>query len=107
VIETFNANHWYAVPGQTWLRVLDAGVMLLGVVGTLSFFHFGRRLKLRQSEEDEKRPRVLQGLSKVGEVFLGITLGAVFAGIFSTALLALIDRMIVIGEGVSRLLGGL
>ncbi len=107
VIETFNANHWYAVPGQTWLRVLDAGVMLLGVVGTLSFFHFGRRLKLRRPEEDEKRPRVVQGLSKVGEVFIGITLGAVFAGIFSTALLALIDRMIVIGEGVSRLLGGL
>jgi hypothetical protein len=107
LIETFNANTWYAVPSQTWLRILDAVVMLLGVVGTLSFFHFGRRLKIRQPEEDQKRPKVLQGLSKVGEVFLGITLGTVFAGIFSTALLALIDRMIVIGESVTRLLGGL
>jgi CBS domain containing-hemolysin-like protein len=107
LIEVFDANTWYAVPGQIWLRVLDAVVMLLGVVSTLSFFHFGRRLKLRQPEEDEQRPKVLQGLSKVGEVFLGITLGAVFAGVFSTALLALIDRMIVVGEMVSRLLGGL
>lgn len=107
LIESFNANIWYAVPNLTWLRILDAIVMLLGVVGTLSFFHFGRRLNFRQSEEDQKRPKVLQGLSKVGEVFLGITLGAVFAGIFSTALLALIDRMIVIGESVMRMLGGL
>ncbi|MCB2214412.1 hypothetical protein KQH50_03340 [bacterium] len=107
LIESFNANIWYAVPSLTWLRILDAVVMLLGVVGTMSFFHFGRRLKLDRLEDDQKRPKVIQGLSKIGEVFLGITLGAVFAGIFSTALLALIDRMIVIGESVTQLLGGL
>lgn len=107
LVDAFDANTWYAVPGQTWLRILDAVVMFIGVAGTLSFFHIGRRLKIRKPEEESKRPRVMEALSKVGEVFLGISLGAVFAGIFSTALLALIDRMIVIGDTVTRLLGGL
>jgi hypothetical protein len=49
----------------------------------------------------------LQHLSKIGEVLLGITLGTVFAGIFSTALLALIDRIAALGDVIGQLLGGL
>ena len=81
--------------------------MILGVVGTLSYFHFGQPLKKDPHKSTEQRPKILQILSKVGEVFLGITLGAVFAGVFSTALLALIDRIAVIGEMIGQFLGGL
>lgn len=107
VIAAFDPADWYAVPEQTWLRVLDAGVMLLGAVGVLSYFHFGQKLKSHPPSDDDKRPALLEGLSKVGQVFLGITLGAVFAGVFSTALLALIDRLVFLGEAITRIMGGL
>jgi hypothetical protein len=107
VLDAFDPYRIYADPQLVWMRILDAGVMILGVVGTLSYFHFGQALKKNNRKNAEQRPRILQILSKVGEVFLGVTLGAVFAGVFSTALLALIDRIAVIGEMVGQLLGGL
>ena len=107
VIGAFDPGNLFQVPGQAWLRILDAVVMLVGVIGTLSYFHFGRKLKPGKAGDGTKRPLVLQGLSKVGEIFIGITLGAVFAGVFSTALLALIDRLVVIGDMVTQLLGGI
>jgi hypothetical protein len=73
----------------------------------LSTFHFGRKLKPKAQEEQRERPKVLEGLSKVGQVFMGITLGAIFAGVFSTALLALIDRMAFLGEAFQKIIGGL
>ena len=107
MLDAFDPYRIYADSQLVWVRILDAGVMILGVVGTLSYFHFGQPLKVLNRGDENTRPRVLQVLSKVGEVFLGITLGAVFAGVFSTALLALIDRVAVIGDMISQLLGGL
>lgn len=107
VIEAFDPVEWYRVPQETWLRILDAVAMLLGAVGTLSYFHFGRKFKVHSKMDESRRPLILEGLGKVGQVFVGITLGAVFAGVFSTALLALIDRLIFLGEAVTQLMGGL
>jgi hypothetical protein len=107
VLDAFDPYRIYADPQLVWMRIVDAGVMILGVVGTLSYFHFGQPLKKDPHKSTEQRPKILQILSKVGEVFLGITLGAVFAGVFSTALLALIDRIAVIGEMIGQFLGGL
>jgi len=106
VINTFDPNAWYAVPEETWLRIADGVVMLLGTIGTLSFFYFGRKWTHNGIKGEEKRPRVFQLLSKVGQVFIGITLGTAFAGVFSTALLALIDRIFVLGEFIRHLFGG-
>jgi len=77
--------------------------MLVGTVATLSYFHFGRKRKSTIEEEMEKRPAILEGLSKVGQVFIGISLGAVFAGVFSSSLLALIDRILFIGQFITNL----
>lgn len=107
VLDAFDPARWYEIPGQTWLRILDAAVMLLGTVGTLSYFHFGRKFKTGSKDEETQRPLLLEGLSKVGQVFIGITLGAVFAGIFSTALVALIDRLIFLGVFIIQLTGGM
>ena len=107
VIEGFDPAHWYTVPEQTWLRIADAFVMLLGTVSVLSYFHFGGKFKPKKMGDEHKRPAVLESLSKVGQVFLGIVLGAVFAGVFSTALLALIDRLAFLGEAIQQFMGGL
>ncbi len=106
VVLGFDPAGWYAAPGRPWMRILEAGLMLVGVIGTLSYFHFGRRTQIGPSSTGESRPRLLEAMSKVGKVFIGISLGAVFAGIFSSALLAMIDRILYIGEWIIRLTGG-
>jgi len=105
VVEAFDPAQWYADPSRTWLRILEAVVMLAGVVGTLSYFHFGRKRTPANAIEETQRPRVFEALGKVGQVFIGITLGAVFAGLFSSALFALIDRIIFIREMIVLLIG--
>ena len=105
IIDSFDPASWYAAPGQPWLQILDSVVMLVGTVGTLSFFHFGRKGKPQTEEDLTKRPLIFEMLSKIGQIFIGITLGAVFAGVFSSALLALIDRMLFIGAFIANLIG--
>lgn len=106
VIEAFDPAGWYAVPGRSWLRVMDAVVMLVGVIGTLSYFHFGKRRSTDDVVESPDPPRLMRTLGKVGQVFIGITLGAVFASVFSSALIALIDRVLFVGEIILKLIGG-
>jgi hypothetical protein len=105
VVNAFDPAGWYQTPVVPWLRMAEAVVMLVGVLGTLSYFHFGRR-RGDQKDQTQVRPLFFEGLAKVGEVFIGIALGTVFAGVFSTALQAMIDRLLLIGEFVMRLMGG-
>ncbi len=53
MLDAFDPYRIYADPQLVWMRILDAGVMILGVVGTLSYFHFGQPLKkLNQGDEN-------------------------------------------------------
>jgi hypothetical protein len=106
VIDAFDPAGWYAVPDRTWLRVTDAVVMLVGVIGTLSYFYFGKRRRTEDAVESADPPQLMKTLGKVGQVFIGITLGAVFASVFSSALIALIDRVLFIGEIILKFMGG-
>lgn len=105
IIEPFDPDNLYPNSGQSWLNILDAAVMLVGTVGTLSYFYFGRKLKPKTDLDLTKRPLIFEVLSKIGQVFIGITLGAVFAGVFSSALLALIDRILFMGQFITNLIG--
>ncbi len=105
IINLFDPTTLTEPSGQSWLRIVDAVVMLVGTIGTLSFFYFGRKRKPKNEIDLTKRPMIFEILSKVGEVFIGITLGAVFASIFSSTLLALIDRVLFIGQFISNLIG--
>jgi hypothetical protein len=65
-------------------------IILVGTVTTLLFFHFGIRSR---KDQPAQRPRWIQDLSQVGLVFIAITFGSLFAGVYSAALTALIERM--------------
>jgi len=106
IIDLFDASRWQAGTTVPGLAIAEAVVMLLGVVGTLSYFHFGRKLRVRREDDRSERPFLLEAWGKVGQVFIGITLGAIFAGVFSSALTALIDRILDITQFVKMLLGG-
>lgn len=105
VIDSFDPTKLSVTTGQGWMNIIDAVVMLIGTVSTLSYFYFGRKRRPETESDFRKRPAVFEGLSKIGQVFIGITLGAVFAGVFSSALLALIDRILIIGQFITNLIG--
>jgi hypothetical protein len=76
---------------------LDAGayflrglIILVGTVTTLLFFYYGAHTRKDQPAE---RPRWIRDLGQVGLVFIAITYGVLFAGVYAAALTALIERV--------------
>ncbi len=86
-IHLFNLSEPTAEPG---LRLLEGILTLTGAVTTLAYFQFSARTRADQSI---RRSAIVEAAAAVGQVFIGITLGALFAGIFTSALSALIDRV--------------
>jgi len=75
---------------ETWLeRLLFGLIMLAGTITTLVYFHFGAKA----SPGGPQRARLVVWLGRIGQVFIAITLGVLFAGVFAAALTALIERM--------------
>ena len=72
------------------IRVIEAILILLGTLSTLIFFHFSTRA---QRATEVKRAKWIETLSKIGQVFIAITFGALFAGVYLTAIAALVDRL--------------
>lgn len=60
--------------------------MLVGTVTTLAYFHFGAHPRKNRPPQ---RLRFIVTLSKVGEWFIAITFGALFAGVYLAAATAL------------------
>ncbi len=72
------------------LTLIEAVLVLIGTVCTLAYFHFGARIK---NEQAPSRPFFVETLAQVGQLFLAVTLGSLFAGVFSAAITALIERL--------------
>jgi hypothetical protein len=64
--------------------------ILAGTVTTLMYFYFGARSAV--PNQPPRRSGFIETLAQGGQVFIGITLGALFAGVYSAALSALIER---------------
>lgn len=85
-----------------WWGLLEAIAIFLGVVAVLAFFQERQRKMFGKTENSV----VLTGMSKLGQVFLGITFGALFVGLLSSALIALIGNLTTIVDFFRTLLGG-
>jgi len=77
-------------PANLGLQLLGGFVMLVGTVTTLAYFHFSAKPKPGQPVS---RPKFVQFLSKIGQVFIAITLGAIYAGVLAASVTALIERL--------------
>jgi hypothetical protein len=103
--------------GETGLeRLTNVLLVLIGTVGTLAYFGFGAR----RGEEDKPRyawrpfgtPLGSIGLPWpllpfVGEMFISIAFGVMFAGALSASLLYLTERLQFLAAAITTLLGGL
>jgi hypothetical protein len=73
------------------VEVAFNGIFILaGTVFTLIYFHFGAR---PQADGSMRRFGLIEILASGGHIFIGITLGAIFAGVYAAALTALIERI--------------
>jgi hypothetical protein len=76
--------------GQFWLeRIFEGTFMLIGTVTALTYFHFGAKA----TATGPQRGKLVSLLSWVGQIFIAITFGVLFAGVFMAALTALIERL--------------
>jgi hypothetical protein len=76
--------------GQYQLEHLGEGiVMLIGTVTALAYFHFGAKA----TASGPRRGKLVGIISWVGQIFIAITFGVLFAGVFMAALTALIERL--------------
>jgi len=69
-------------------QIISAIFMLLAAISVLAYFKFGRNPS-QPSGTKEKRSFFVQ----LGKMFIAISLGAIFAGVFSASLTALIERL--------------
>jgi hypothetical protein len=72
-----------------WTAIFEAFMMLLGVISVLFFFHHRNK---RETSNESPQPW-LDGIRAVGQMFIGISFGAIFVGLFSTGLTALIATL--------------
>jgi len=71
------------------LRIAEGIFFLVGTLATLAYFNFSAREK-RKGEPG--RGDLAAIAASIGQVFIAITLGAVFAGVLSAAFTALVER---------------
>ncbi|MGE5251189.1 MAG: hypothetical protein ACM3QS_13370 [Bacteroidota bacterium] len=70
--------------------LLNGSFILVGVVTSLAYFHFNAR---SLPDGSLRRFRLLEGIAWAGGVFIAITLGVIFAGVFQASLTAFIERI--------------
>jgi hypothetical protein len=70
-------------------RIFEGVFLLVGTVTALAYFHFGAKA----TATGPQRGKLVGILSWVGQIFIAITFGVLFAGVFMAALTALIERL--------------
>ncbi len=81
---------------------INALIILVGTITTLVFFQWG--MGRRVEGEPNQRPVIMEYVSTVGQGFLVVTLGVLFAGVYLASLSALIDRIRFLWETILTLL---
>lgn len=76
--------------GAALAQAAGGFVLLFGTMTSLAYFHFGAR---RSGQVNLRQPKVVSLFARIGQVFIAITLGALFAGVIAAALTALIERL--------------
>jgi hypothetical protein len=88
-INLFNLQAIWNENRSVGFALLNGLIILIGSLATLAYFQFSAR----SSSGTGQRPVWLQSIAAVGQVFIAVALGAVFAGVYAAALTALIERI--------------
>jgi hypothetical protein len=86
----------------TFLQLIEGVVMLGGTALTLVYFQFSAK---RAPDGSVKRNIVVEVLAWGGRIFIAITFGVLFAGVYMAALTAMIERLSSMIDFVKPFLG--
>jgi hypothetical protein len=75
---------------EMFFKLVEGVVMLAGTVFTLGYFQFTAG---RAPDGAPKRNAIFEAIAWVGRIFIAITLGVLFAGVYTAALTAMIERL--------------
>lgn len=81
--------------------ILEGTFMLVGTIATLVYFSFGAK---NTPQKTPKRGWLTSIFAWIGQFFIAITLGAVFAGVLTTAITALVERSDFILQSINTLM---
>jgi hypothetical protein len=81
--------------GSQALTLARSAAVLIGTLTVLIYFHFGARTRPGQPT---RRPEWIELLARIGQVFIAITFGVLFAGVYTAALVALVERIHFLGD---------
>lgn len=84
------------------LQLGEGGVLLFCTVVTLASFHFSAG---RAPDGAPQRNRIIEGVAWVGRIFIAITFGVLFAGVYMSALTAMIERLSFIINSIRQMVG--
>ncbi len=87
---------------DAFLGLVEGTVMLVGTTFTLASFHFSAS---RAPDGTAKRNRILEIIAWIGRIFIAVTLGVLFAGVYMAALTAMIERLSSIINFIRQLSG--
>jgi len=79
-----------AMNTRSFLPLIEGGVMLSGTILTLAYFQYGAK---RTLDGTVKRNAILELLAWLGRIFIAVTFGVLFAGVYMAALTAMIERL--------------
>jgi len=88
--------------GAVAYRLVDGVVMLMGTILTLVYFHFSAK---RTPDGSARRNVILELLAWGGRIFIAITFGVLFAGVYMAALTSMIERLSSMVNLVKGLMG--
>jgi len=84
------------------LKLVEGTIMFFGTVLTLASFHFSAG---RAADGTPKRNSLIEGIAWLGRIFIAITLGVLFAGVYMAALTAMIERLSSVINFIRQLTG--
>lgn len=90
--------------GGMLLLIVRGTLVLVGTISTLGYFHFSAKHTPNQIPQ---RNRIIEIVSKIGEIFIAITFGVIFAGVYMAALTALVERFHFISELIRTFIPGI
>ncbi len=70
-------------------RLAEGVLILIGMTTTLIYFHYGAK----PTPLGPRRARVVEAMAWLGQFFLAISLGVLFAGAMTAAMTALVERL--------------
>jgi len=89
VVNRFSPDLLTHAGQPAWAQIIAAFFILLGVIAVLFYFHH----HTKEKSGEGTRSNLVEGLSKIGQIFIGITFGMLFVGFYVTALAALIGQI--------------